>query len=276
MASVFHNSRLEVMFTKYINRWQLVPEGEPLETDTSRLLPVRQRGVPAMLKIAIEAEEKFGGQLMMWWNGLGAARVLAHDHDTLLLERANSMTALTDLAHSGNDDEASRIICRVVSKLHAPRASPPPTLISLKQWFEELEPAADKHRGILAISSATARKLLASQREVVTLHGDIHHGNVLDFGERGWLTVDPKGLTGDRCFDYANIFCNPDHETATAPGRFVRQVEIVAKAAGLDRKRLLQWVLAWAGLSAAWFLNDGASAETPLQVADFAAKELTR
>ncbi len=126
----------------------------------------------------------------------------------------------------------------------------------------------------MAISSATARNLLDVQREEVTLHGDIHHGNILDFAESGWLAIDPKGLTGDRCFDYANIFCNPDHQTATAPGRFARQVGVVAEAAELDRKRLLQWVLAWAGLSAAWMLIDGASAATPLQVAELAAKEL--
>jgi streptomycin 6-kinase len=262
------------MFTKYINRWGLIPDGELLETDTSRLLPVRQGGVPAMLKIAVEAEEKLGGQLMVWWNGIGAAKVLAHDDDALLLERAKSQTSLADLVHSGDDDEASRIICRVVSKLHAPRTNPPPPLIPLKRWFDELEPAAERHGGVLAVSSATARDLLASQGELVTLHGDIHHGNILDFGERGWLAIDPKGLFGDRCFDYANIFCNPDHETATAPSRFARQVEVVAEAAGLDRKRLLRWILAWVGLSAAWLLYDGASAATPLQVAELATKEL--
>ncbi len=56
-----------------------------------------------------------------------------------------------------------------------------------------------------------ARSLLAAQREVGALHGDIHHGNILDFGpERGWLAIDPNRLCGDRAFDYANLFCNPD------------------------------------------------------------------
>jgi aminoglycoside/hydroxyurea antibiotic resistance kinase len=41
------------------------------------------------------------------------------------------------------------------------------------------------------------------------LHGDLHHGNVLDFGLRGWLAIDPKGLLGERGFDFANIFTNP-------------------------------------------------------------------
>ena len=32
-------------------------------------------------------------------------------------------------------------------------------------------------------SAAAARDLLATPRDVVVLHGDIHHDNILDFGE---------------------------------------------------------------------------------------------
>jgi streptomycin 6-kinase len=104
------------------------------------------------------------------------------------------------------------------------------------------------------------------------LHGDVHHGNVLDFGARGWLAIDPKGLIGERGFDFANIFCNPDVEIATAPGRLARQVAVVSEAARIERPRLLQWILAYAGLSAAWHLDAGdeKSAQLPLTVAEIA------
>jgi streptomycin 6-kinase len=132
------------------------------------------------------------------------------------------------------------------------------------------------HGGILADCAATARELLASEREVAVLHGDIHHGNILDFGPRGWLAIDPKGLIGERGFDYANLFCNPDAAVALAPGRLAREVDVVAEAAGLERQRLLQWIMAYAGLSVAWFLEDGEweQAKTPLAVAELAASEL--
>ena len=35
-------------------------------TRTSRLLPVRRHGMPAVLEVAMEAEKKFGGVLMAW------------------------------------------------------------------------------------------------------------------------------------------------------------------------------------------------------------------
>ncbi|HEX2211426.1 MAG TPA: aminoglycoside phosphotransferase family protein, partial [Longimicrobium sp.] len=93
-------------------------------------------------------------------------------------------------------------------------------------------------------------------------------------GARGWLAIDPKGLVGERGFDFANLFCNPDLETATSPGRLARQAGVVAAAAGMERARLLRWVLAWAGLSAAWSLEDADDATLALAVAEIAAGEL--
>jgi streptomycin 6-kinase len=90
------------------------------------------------------------------------------------------------------------------------------------------------------------------------------------------LAIDPKGLVGERGFDHANIFCNPDDRIATMPGRLSRQIGVVAKAADLESKRLLSWVLAWAGLSAAFSLEDQVAADTALKVAELAAAELNR
>jgi streptomycin 6-kinase len=264
------------MFDEYLALWELTPDGEPIVTHSSRLLPVRRHGVPAMLKVAMEAEERFGGALMAWWGGEGAARVLAHAGDALLMERADGGRSLADLARNGRDDEASRIICATIARLHAPRDKPLPDLVPLTRWFRELEPAAGRHGGLLSLAAATARELLANPQEVGVLHGDIHHGNVLDFGERGWLAIDPKRLVGERGFDYANLFCNPDHETATDAGRFRRRIEVVAGTARLERRRLLQWVLAWAGLSAVWFMSDGVHPGTDFAVAALAAAELDR
>lgn len=271
------------MFDTYLGTLRLVPDGDPIITPSGRLLPVRRGGEPAMLKLALEEEERFGGLLMEWWDGDGdgAARVLARDGDALLLERAEGTASLSDMTRSGRDDEACRVICAVAARLHAPRPKPLPDLVPLPHWFRDLEPAAAAHGGILRRSAEAARRLLASPREVGALHGDLHHDNVLDFGARGWLAIDPKRLLGERGFDFANIFTNPDladpaRPAAILPGRFARRVAVVAEAAGLERERLLRWVLAWTGLSAAWFLGDGASPAIDLRIAELAAAELDR
>ncbi len=259
----------------YMVRWGLIPDGVPIVTHSSKLVPVRWRDQPAMLKVAEAAEERAGSLLMVWWAGRGAARVLDHDGDALLLERAEGTASLADLVRGGDDDTASRVICDVVAQLHSHASQPSlRSVVPLARWFQELEPAAARHGGVLRLAAETAGFLLAAPQEIVTLHGDIHHCNILDFGERGWLAIDPKGLSGERGFDYANLFCNPDRETATSRGRLVRQVNVVAHAAGLSRTRLLQWVLAYAGLSAAWTFNAGETPATALTVGELAAAEL--
>jgi streptomycin 6-kinase len=258
----------------YMQRWQLQPDGQAFETHSSLLIPVRYQGAAAMLKIAREQEEKFGGLLMCWWQGDGAARVLAWHDDGILLERAQGRLSLAQMVRDGEDRQATAILCQVVARLHAPRAEPLPELIPLDQWFNSLWPAAQAHGGMLRLSAGVAAELLTSPREQTVLHGDIHHDNVLDFAERGWLAIDPKRLYGERAFDYANIFCNPNYGIATDPEIFLCRVEQVCRLAGLDRQRLLRWILAWAGLSAAWFMEDGEAADIDFRVAEQAARAL--
>jgi len=262
------------MFEDDLDRWDLTPDGAPIATPSSRLLPVRSGGVPAMLKIATEGEERRGAGVMVWWAGEGAVPALAHEGDALLLERIVGGASLAEMARGGRDDEASQIICAVAARLHAPRTGPPPPLVPLGRWFAALDPAAARHGGVLRLAATTAHELLAGPRDLAVLHGDLHHGNVLDAGARGWLAIDPKGLVGEHGYDFANIFPNPDHATATESGRLARQATVVAAAAGLERGRLLRWILAYAGLSAAWTLGDGDDATPALAVAAIAAAEL--
>ncbi|MBW3572537.1 MAG: hypothetical protein KY467_15655 [Gemmatimonadetes bacterium] len=264
------------MFDDHVRRWGLVPDGEPITTPNSSLLPVRRNGLPLMLKVARAAEERTGARLMAWWDGQGAARVVEHRGDALLMERAGGRASLVRMARGGLDDQASRVLCAAAARLHAPRHRPPPALVPLDRWFGALHPAALAHGGILAHAADSARELLAEPRDPVVLHGDLHHGNVLDFGARGWLAIDPKGLVGERGFEFATLFRNPDLATAAAPGRLARQADVVARAAGLERGRLLKWILAGAGLSAAWSLEDGDEPAPALAVAELAGAELAR
>jgi streptomycin 6-kinase len=83
--------------------------------------------------------------------------------------------------------------------------------------------------------------------------------------------IDPKRLVGERGFDYANIFCNPDAAdpslaAARDPATFAARTARVSAEAGLERDRLLRWITAWTGLSAAWLIADGSDPALPLAV----------
>jgi len=263
-------------FQPWLQRWDLTPDGADFTTRFgSRLMPVLKDGAPAMLKIAAHEEERNGARLMAWYAGQGAARVLAIEHDALLLERLTGTHSLAEMARSGQDDEATRILCQAAAGLHAARDQPPPaSLVPMDVWFRALEPAAAQHGETFAKSAVAARRLLRTARDIVVLHGDYHHDNVLDGGARGWLAIDPKGVLGERGFEFANLFRNPDAEIALAPGRMRRQARIVADQASLDPVRLMQWILAYAGLGAAWSLQSGHDPTPGLAIAELAAAEL--
>lgn len=269
------------LFNTWLNRWGLTPDGEPFETHTSQLLPVVvvKDGQKAILKITDDDSERIGCELMVWWNGNGAAKVLAHAAGAILLERATGTESLADMSWIGNDAQACRIICHAASRLHLSRNASTPALTPLHHWFRDLAPAAKKHGGTLTRCAAVANVLLSSPHDEVVLHGDLHHGNILDFGTRGWLAIDPKGLLGERGFDYANIFTNPDlaeptRPVAIEPERFTQRVNIVSEIARIERQRLLMWIVAWCGLSSVWFLQEGDSATVPLRIAELAMAEL--
>jgi streptomycin 6-kinase len=263
-------------FQPWLKRWCLVAEGDPISTRAgNRLLPVRCKGEPAILKIIALEEERRGAVLMDWYGGVGAAHVLAREKDALLLERLTGSQSLAEMAAAGDDDEAVRILCETAAKLHTPRERPPPaSLVPLEKWFEALKQADQAHGSLFAQSMAAARYLLNEPRQIVVLHGDLHHGNVLDGGVRGWLAIDPKGLIGERGFEFANLFRNPSNEIALEPTRMIKRATIVADVARLDPKRLLQWVVAYAGLGSAWTLEDGGDPRIGLAIAERAAFHL--
>jgi streptomycin 6-kinase len=244
-----------------LETWDVKPDGALITTHSSWVLPVRRNAACAILKVARIPDERRGYALMRWWDGAGAARVLASAENALLLERATGGRDLAEMARFGQDDEACRILCETAVRLHTSRPSQLPELHPLEVWFQPLFDLADQHT-CLAMAANTARRLLSEARCISALHGDLHHENVLDFGERGWLAIDPHGLLGERFFDFANIFTNPDlsdptHPVSTLPGRLEARLKIVAETAQVAPNRMLQWIVAWTGLSAAWFIGDG-------------------
>ena len=145
--------------------------------------------------------------------------------------------------------------------MHTPRLSSLPICILLRFGFNlsSISPTSihawQRRPSPRGSSCQTARCVSA-------LHGDLHHENILDFGERGWLAIDPHGLRGERFFDFANIFTNPDlsdlsQPVGVLPGRLEARLKIVAEMAQVEPGRILRWIVAWTGLSAAWFIGDG-------------------
>ncbi|WP_198912620.1 aminoglycoside phosphotransferase family protein [Acetobacter oeni] len=262
-----------------MSRWHLVDDGAPVRTASSYLVPVTRDGFPAMLKVTSDPDELRGNHLMTMWDGQGAAAVMEHDRYALLLERAMSGRTLADLVYAGSDDEATRNLCKTAGLLHSASLLQQEEMRSLKSWFADLLEPSPNSAEWLKDCARQAHRLLSDPQEQLTLHGDLHHGNVLDFGTRGWRAIDPKGLYGERVADFATLFLNPDladsqRPYAVSPHRFEHRIRLVSSHAGIEPVRLLQWIHAWSGLSAVWFVEEGIAPETQQAVAHLASEAL--
>lgn len=266
-----NSSRLEW----FLEAWQLVPDGQPFQTAGSLLAPVMHQNSPAMLKVALHAEEARGCTHMRLWQGCGVAPVLRHGNGALLLERAAKPGRMMELARTGapGDRDAMAAAVAVAKRLHR-LATPTAHVVPLGQWFVALFRAA-KYGGWWQECHQLAEQLLAGSHAPVPLHGDLHHGNILHFGPRGWLAIDPKGLWGEATFDYVNLLCNPDLPESVRLGQFDRRLADLAGIAEVDSRLLLAWVAAYSALSAAWLQEDGQPFEPQKQMAQLALRGLT-
>ncbi len=252
------------MFETYLKRWNLTPDGDPIESITSNLLPVKSSDGPAMLKVPKKADTNEKTEIALrCYNGFGAVKLLAANGLTTLMERTDPQD-LKALALSGQDDQASGIIAATIAKLHQ-YSGPLPDLPTLQTVFAALLNSTDPR---LKACANSAREMLAGTDRTL-LHGDIHHENILN-SPRGWLAIDPKGIIGPPVYDFANSFHNPIPHTELVrdADRMQRMAAIFAENSPHSVKDLLRAAHAHAGISTIWFEEDGESSDYMLKNAE--------
>jgi streptomycin 6-kinase len=245
----------------YLTAWNLSDPQLLLQTMTSHIYTVTYEAETVILKLLSpsEIDEQRGAVALRCFDGHGAVRLLRYDAGAQLMEYAAGDELVTVVEH-GEDETATRIIAQIIQQLHSvPQNIPHDGLFPLERWFEALfnKSASDRQAGIDSIyvrSASLARRLLADQRGVRILHGDIHHRNIRQTS-RGWLTFDPKGLVGERAYDCANTLCNPVMpELVHNETRLLTNAAILADTLALDLSRVLAFTYAYACLNASWWL----------------------
>jgi streptomycin 6-kinase len=244
----------------YLSAWNLSNPKFLTQTMTSHIYTVTYDTETAILKLLSpsETDEQRGAVALRHFDGHGAVRLLHYDKGAHLMEYAAGDELVT-LVERGEDENATRIIAKVIKQLHSVSQNiPHDGLFMLERWFGELfkKAAADRQAGIESIyvrSASLTKRLLAAQRDVRVLHGDIHHCNIRQ-SSRGWLTFDPKGLVGERTYDCANTLCNPVMpELVHNETRLLTNAAILADTLALDLSRVLAFTYAYACLNASWW-----------------------
>lgn len=211
--------------------------------------------------------EVAGMDYLAWRHGRGAVRLLARDDNACLLEDAGGKT-LEDIRRTDGEPAATAIFANLLRQLHAPSPLPVPAgLVPLDRHFSALLrqqvsiPAAAASNVAWAVD--VARTLLAEQTDVMPLHGDLHHENVLADGHGRWRAIDPHGLLGDPCYDAANFFGNPlaRPDVTCDSARIGLLARILAPALDCDENKILRFAAVHAALSACWSIDDPVSDE---------------
>lgn len=232
------------------------PTGAIWTTPSSVLGPVSLAGRPGILKVTGEPEEAHGLATLARWRLGVTCPILA------LATLPTGETAAVMPHARGTHQATDADLVTAANRLHAGLAGAGSEgLVPLEVWLSSVLTANAPRGTAVADAQEIAVDLLAHPRDQVPLHGDVHHENLLDFGEPGGppdlRLIDPKGLFGERGYDFANIMFNPQPYVRPTAQAFEARSRRIAEQAGLDYERYLKWITVYGTLSALWFLEDG-------------------
>lgn len=266
-------------FDEYMTQWELRDASLIEKTKMCEVYKVyTPDGEERALKVMNEIGVRFEADSYQWFeymNGHGAVLMHAHDENAILLEYMDG-GELAELVFAGKDEEASDIAMRVIKELHDGQdAHNAPSFKSLEEHFACLFKTEFDHE-LMKSGQKLARKLLDSQTDEDTrvLHADIHHKNILK-GARGWLAIDPQKAVGDRHYEPANLFKNPEgFDGALDEARMDMLEQKAAEILRLDPYRVREFAFAHMMLSVTWSILDKEDPSLALSVAEMLYKRL--
>ena len=249
--------------------WQIASASLLADTNSSHIWKATITGAentPVIVKILKPAghEELRGAYYLRERDGHGAVRLLdlSLEPAMMLLEYAGDYDLKAHL-DAGHDAESIRIAGDVIRTLHSPsRKPPPPELQSLRKHFKSLFDLADVLHGVYAEAARLALHLFNQPHQMIALHGDIHHENIIR-SPRGWIAIDPHGLCGDAAFDCANLFYNPldRDDLCLDMRRAANLAQHFSAIIGKSAAYILDYAFCYGCLSAAWHREDGNDAD---------------
>jgi streptomycin 6-kinase len=248
---------------KLARDWDLTI-GAPYELSYHYVTAVTCRdGTPAVLKLGVPTGTSLAEEApaLAAFQGRGAVRLLraALDRGALLLERVTPGWRARELVPD-RDSEATSAAVGVMRRLHVPPppGCPMPEALAQVRAFDDYVTvhgeAGPLPLDFVVRAGGLMRELCASATERVTLHGDLHHDNILRATREPWLAIDPHGIVGDPGYEVGALLFNPDPDdrdealTALVPSR----VEQLSHELAIPLDRVVAWGFVKAVMSDVW------------------------
>jgi streptomycin 6-kinase len=258
--------RLPRLVDELAEDWSLTVDPPFPHLSYNYVVPVtKSDGTALVLKVCFPDEDfRTEAMALRYFGGRGCARLVQADmkRGALLIERLRPGLGLGSVT---DDRRATSIAARVMRQLWQP-LPPVHHYPTVSDWVKGMA----KHSPTLVESNPSfpARwirhalvlynELAANSDELVILHGDMHHENILSAEREDWLAIDPKGLIGERACEAGPLLINALPEPRSVEGVqpvVARRVAQLAEELELDRRRVVAWGIVRAVLAAYWCLN---------------------
>ncbi|OQY45421.1 MAG: hypothetical protein B6242_10380 [Anaerolineaceae bacterium 4572_78] len=226
----------------------------------------RTNGERVVIKIGVPCDELITEiSALGIYDGRGSVRILDADKHkgVLLLELVQPATRLSYLK---DDRQATTIAANVMRKLWRPLPThhPFPHVSKWATGLKKLRLHFDGTTGplpskLVEMAEVLFAELLDSMEDVVLLHGDLHHENILASNREGWLAIDPKGVVGEPAYEVGALLRNPIPILLSLPNPkkfFARRIDQLCDELELPRQRVLGWGIAQSVLAAWWCIED--------------------
>jgi streptomycin 6-kinase len=241
----------------------------PFQLSYNYVAPAQtSEGKHVVLKVSFPDNDQFITELeaLKFYNGNGSIKILQEDreNDAILLEKAEPGLRLREIIDERKQiSTASNVLKDLQKPIPADYSFRFPTIAEWAKVFERHKKTYSQ--GVDPVPSWMFEKAkeifkqyLSEETEQVLLHGDLHSDNILS-SARGWLSIDPKGITGEREFELGAYLRNPYYDFPK--GSDYKKIEInrilqFSEELGFDKERIKNWAFSCAVISLLWFLED--------------------
>ena len=237
---------------------------KPVEDLTYNYVLSGFRGTqPIILKIGLDHQElEKEVKTLECFKGPYAVKILQYQTGAVLLEQALPGASLHSFFPE-KDSHSLEIACDLMQQLHQ---LPPPKdsgFPSLADRVSVLDKSLDIPNNYLHKARALKTQLLATAPPSVLLHGDFHHGNILQHAD-SWIVIDPQAVMGDPTYELAIFICNPFQKLIESPDAqniITCRIALAAEKLCIDPARIYRWTFVHSVLAWAWSLEDGRNIE---------------
>ncbi|MBB2945343.1 streptomycin 6-kinase [Actinoplanes lutulentus] len=239
-------AQVPVQFRAICERYQAIPR-EVLSARYGFVVAVDATDGPLVIRSSPDPHGRDQAAVSVALANLGTAppvhEAFSDERGTwTVLDRVLPGTPLSQVDPATVDPKA------LFAPLAAMAAQPPasPDLPSILDWLRdrlENDDLADLRPGTAVAPASERRAALAQLTDLARdhtpalCHGDASSGNILARGRRGWMLIDPRGMTGEHGYDVAVLALRVS-VVRSSPGL----VSLIADLTRVDSDRLRAWM----------------------------------